>query len=224
MLSALYQALREKGLPLEIKINNNRHTLLSVRRRPRKTCLSLHHIFLDAPRDVIEAIALYVQGGKKRLSPIVRAFIETRRAALDYSHIVEPQKLSPQGRVYNLGVIFNELNETYFGGSQKLHITWFGSIDPKHRTRATLGLYYDTLRLIKIHRLLDTKSVPRYVLEFVVYHEMVHAIYPSYINEKGISRSHDRAFHEREKQFRDYKKAVSWIRNHKVSLFSYVWT
>jgi len=224
MLSALYQALKRQEQALEIKINNNRHTLLSVVRRPEKIRISLHRIFLSAPQDIIEAIAAYVHGRKKRISPEVRAYIDAQREKLDYSHIIEPGKLSPQGRVCNLRVICNALNETYFEGKLDLHITWFGMASPKHRRRITLGLYYDTLRLIKIHRLLDTEMVPRYVLEFIVFHEMVHAICPSYTNEKGVSRSHDATFHAYEKRFRDYEKATVWIRNHQKSFFSYVWT
>lgn len=73
----------------------------------------------------------------------------------------------------------------------------------------TLGSYLDSVNTIRINPVLDKKSVPRYYIEFIVYHEMLHA--DMGVTEKNGRRVvHSKEFRAREKSFRDYRKAMAW--------------
>lgn len=214
-----FQSLERKGIKLQLKINDNRQTMLSVKWEPHQTKVSLHRMFLSAPQNVMQALACYIKREHKTIAPEIKAFIEARRSKLDYSHAVDTNKLQTKGRVYDLEAIYNRLNSHYFNDSLQLLITWFGNSSLKHRSHCSLGLYYDILKLVKIHRFLDNNSVPEYVVEFIIFHEMLHAVCPAYIDERGVHRIHSEEFKEREESFYCYKEATDWIRKHQIHFF-----
>jgi len=53
--------------------------------------------------------------------------------------------------------------------------------------------------------------VPRYFIEFVVYHEMLHADMGTEEHE-GRRSIHSREFRKRERLFEDYERAMAWER------------
>lgn len=205
---------------VELKLNNNRSTMLSVRWEPDCTKVSLHRMFLEAPKNVMDELACYVRQESKNISHSVRAFIEDRLKKLDYTHLVNPSKLTSSGNVYNLKTIYDDLNAEYFDSKLNLFITWFGKPQQKNRTRVTFGLYHDPLKLIKINRLLDSPTYPDYLISYVVYHEMLHHVSPSYYDERGVHRIHSKEFKDREVCFKYYDLAQNWIKEHTQYLFS----
>ena len=65
--------------------------------------------------------------------------------------------------------------------------------------------------MIRINPVLDRKTVPRYFVAFIVYHEMLHASLGALL--KGTRRNvHSREFRKREKLFKDYENAMAWER------------
>ena len=219
LLSIQKKLEQSSGKKLKVKINDNRSTMLSVRWEPDYTRVSLHRIFLDAPQNVMDDLACYLKEGDQPVGFTVRAFIEDNLKKLDYSHTIDAGKLYVQGRVYNLKEIYNRLNDEYFDGRLKLFITWFGKHELKARSRINFGLYYDPLKLIKINRLMDKTEIPEYVLSYVIYHEMLHFVCPSYYDEKGIHRIHTKEFKAMERQYEHYKRALKWIKDHQSDLF-----
>lgn len=205
--------------PVRVKINDNRQTMLSVKWGPTQTKVSIHRMFLEAPKNIMDALACYINREHKIVSTEIKAFIEENLTRFDYSHLIDPSKLQQVGKVYNLKEIFDRLNQLYFKGALQLSITWFGNSEVKNRSKCTLGLYYDSLRLIKVHRLLDESTVPLYVIEFVIFHEMTHAVSPAYIDEKGNYRAHGKEFKDIEKTFYAYERAERWIKDHRVKFF-----
>jgi hypothetical protein len=220
MTTTLHKHLETNaGKKLQIKINDNRSTMLSVRWESHCTKVSLHRMFLSAPRNVMDELGCYLRGKQKGLTPVIKAFIDNNVKKLDYSHTIDPHRLPCQGTVYNLKEIYDSLNEDYFSNKLNLRITWFGTRQQRNKTRITLGLYHDPLRLIKINRLLDSPVFPDYVVAFVVYHEMLHYVCPPYIDQNGLNQIHSKAFKLREKQFYHYTLAQKWIQDHQQNLF-----
>ncbi len=221
MLMAHFQKELEEssGMKLQLKINDNRSTMLSVRWEPNCAKVSLHRMFLEAPQNVMQSLACYLRREEKNLSPKIRSFIEEGLQKLDYTHMVDHSKLDTQGNVYNLRKIYDSLNEEYFDNRLKLFITWFGKAIQKNRSRVTFGLYYDPLKLIKINRLMDSPSFPDFVVAYVIYHEMVHHVCPSYYDERGIHRIHSKEFKLLESKFSDFERAQKWIKEHHKYLF-----
>lgn len=207
------------GMKLDLKINDNRSTMLSVKWEPDCTKVSLHRMFLKAPQNVMQALACYLKGKDKKLAPSIKAYIEYNLQRLDYSHELDLSKLDTRGRIYDLEKIYHYLNDEYFDDSLGLHITWFGERKKRVSQRVTFGLYHDPLRLIKINRLLDHQHFPDYFVAYVIYHEMLHYVCPTYVDAKGQKHIHSKAFKEQEKKFKYYQHAQNWIRDHQHYLF-----
>ncbi len=118
-------------------------------------------------------------------------------------------RIKTKGRSCDLHEIFNSLNKEYFDGRVSASITW-GSRGPRRAaTRRTLGSFSVDNNVIRINPILDSGMVPRYFLEFIVYHEILHADMGV---ETGGSRRlmHSKEFKRREKMFRYYERAISW--------------
>jgi hypothetical protein len=50
---------RDLGMPVRLSVTDNRSTMISFRRAPSALRLRLHHMFLDAPGPVVQAVADY---------------------------------------------------------------------------------------------------------------------------------------------------------------------
>lgn len=207
------------GKRLKLKINDNRSTMLSVKWEPDCTKVSMHRMFLSAPQNIMQELACYLRQESNNISPKVKAFIEDNLKKLDYSHTLDMEKLEHKGDVYNLQEIYNEINAEYFQSKLNLYITWFGKANQRNRSRITFGLYHDPLKLIKIHRMLDSLTFPYYFISYVIYHEMLHYVCPAYVDEKGLNRVHSKEFKEQETHFRYFDLAQKWIKEHQAYFF-----
>ena len=58
--------------------------------------------------------------------------------------------------------------------------------------------------------MLDAPFVPTWFLEYVIYHEMLHAVVPEEQDEKGRRRIHTEEFNRREQRFHCYQRARRW--------------
>lgn len=207
------------GVKLKIKINDNRSTMLSVRWEPDCTKVSLHRMFLQAPQNVMQSLACYIRQEHKIISRDIKVFIADGLKKLDYSHTLDKSKLSSQGNFFNLNDLYDEVNDEYFSGKLNLFITWFGKSLQRNKSRITLGLYHDSLKLIKINRLLDREFVPNYVVSYVIFHEMLHHVCPSYVDEKGLHRVHSKEFKTKETHYKYFGLAQKWIKEQQTNLF-----
>jgi len=208
------------GSELKIRINNNRSTMLHVRWHEDGIKVSLHRMFLAAPLKVQKALASYIRRDHEALAPAAQAYIDKHVPTLDHSHLTNPEQMSTKGHTYNLKTLYNKLNKRYFEGKLDLLITWFGDPSSRFSTKCTLGLYYDVVKLVKIHRLLDNPSVPLYVIEYVIYHEMVHAVCPPYVTACGRNCIHTKEFKELESAFSEFEQARQWLNKHHKNFFA----
>lgn len=204
----LEQALRKS---VKLRINNNRSTMLSVKWEPDCTKVSMHRFFLDAPKNIMDDLACYIKKESKQLTPDVKSFMEDRINRLDYTHELGKVKLNSAGSIYNLRQLMDQVNRQYFENRLDLNITWFEQQRKKFRSQFTFGLYHQPLRLVKINRLLDRVDVPEYLLSFVIYHEMLHCVFPSYCDGAGRRKVHHHQFKTMERKFHAYDHAMEWI-------------
>lgn len=205
--------------PLKVKINDNRSTMLSVRWEPDHTRVSLHRMFLEAPTNVMDALACYLKGSEQKLAPTIKQFIETHSQELDYSQKVDRSRLLTSGKFFDLQEIYDEINAHYFQNKLRLMITWFQQPKARNRSKINLGLYQDTLRLVKINQILDRRDVPRYFISFVVYHEMLHAVCKPQVDDQGTNHIHSKEFKQQEARFHAYAQAKEWLNKHRYNLF-----
>ena len=111
-----------------------------------------------------------------------------------------------KGSVYDLDEIFADLNKRYFGNMiRKPSLTWSAK-----KTYRILGHHDSTHDHITISTSLDSPDTPRYVVEYVVFHEMLHIAHPTkHVN--GRRYNHTAAFKRDEQKFAYYDEAERWI-------------
>ena len=116
-----------------------------------------------------------------------------------------------QGRVYNLRDIFDKLNAKYFRNRLKNYtIVWGRKRKTRPRDEIVFGTIQEDDRIIRIHPLLDRSIVPAWFVEYVVYHEMCHAVVPDEYDPAGRRIVHHAKFYERERRFHWFRRAKNW--------------
>jgi predicted metal-dependent hydrolase len=120
--------------------------------------------------------------------------------------------LKTQGKVFDLQEIYRQINQEYFDARLDLLITWSGNPGKMAQFKRRLGSFDPNTRLIKIHRLLDNACVPEYFINFIVYHEMLHHVFPPKKGKKSRRYVHHAVFKNHEKQFQEYHLAQEWIK------------
>lgn len=120
---------------------------------------------------------------------------------------------------YNLDEIFQEINTTYFSASLDLDVQWSGTGKTRARTMVRLGSYNLKTQKIKINRLLDSPNVPRYVLSYIVYHEILHHLLPPLQSPGSKRKIHHPLFLQKEKEFQEYERSQAFLKTFKKRLF-----
>ena len=116
-----------------------------------------------------------------------------------------------QGKVFNLRAIFRNLNAEYFGGRfPRYRIVWGRKVKGRPKDQIVFGTIQEEDRIIRIHPLLDRRLVPTWFLEYVVYHEMCHAVVRDQFDSAGRRIVHHDKFFERERRFRWFRRAKNW--------------
>jgi hypothetical protein len=111
-----------------------------------------------------------------------------------------------RGEVYDLDEIFDALNFWYFHSRlEKPTLTW----SPR-KSFHILGHHDSTHETISISRSLDSRSVPRFVVEYVLFHEMLHIAHPT-VHHNGRRYNHTAAFRRDERRFAHFHEAENWI-------------
>jgi hypothetical protein len=115
---------------------------------------------------------------------------------------------SSKGSVYDLDEIFDSVNRKYFADSiPRPALTWSAL-----KTYRILGHHDATHDHVAISKSLDSRDVPRYIVEYVLFHEMLHIAHPTkHVN--GRRYNHTPAFRQDERKFAHYEAAEKWIEN-----------
>lgn len=120
---------------------------------------------------------------------------------------------SPIGNVYNLENIFGKLNLIYFQNEiEKPKLSW-----SQRKTYRRLGHHDPVHNAIIISKSLDEKTVPKYVVECVVYHEMLHIKHPVY-QKNGRRCIHTPEFKKDEEKFLYFEDAEKWINENALKI------
>ena len=116
--------------------------------------------------------------------------------------------LPARGRHHDLEEIFHRLNERFFHGRiPPSRLGW-----SRQNSRRILGHYDSGHGTIIISRKLDSPEIPRYLVEYIVYHEMLHIRFP--VERRGHRRVvHSREFREAEKRFPQYESACRQLKH-----------
>ena len=193
--------------PIHLTLTNNSVSMLSIREKEAAAFIRLHRMFLYAERDVLDEIGAFINKKRRKL-PKTKVFIHENKV-----HIKEKKLRAvhskTQGRYYNLSEMFEALNREYFSNSLYSVITWGKKRSLYAARKRRLGSYQKDRDIVRINPVLDSKKVPRYFVEFIVYHEMLHAVLAA---KPGNARQkvHSLEFKRREQLFKNYALALQW--------------
>lgn len=208
-----WQLSAQLSMPVRLSVTDNRSTMVSFRRSTHGLVLRLHHMFLDAPEPVVRAVADYAGRGRRSAGNVLDEYIRRQQPRIRKSRHAAEAELEPRGRCFDLQAIFDSLNRSYFQGTIQARIGW-GRMPPRRRRKSIrLGVYDHQTREIRIHPALDRPEVPAFFVEFIVFHEMLHQLFPS-ASHSGRRVHHPRAFRDRERAFPLYAAALRWEREH----------
>ncbi len=145
-------------------------------------------------------------GAREVYSAYVKSAYIRERATANKRARGRKAMITSKGLVYDLDEIFESLNRDYFRDAiPKPALTWSA-----RKTYRILGHHDAAHEHIAISRSLDSKNVPRYVVEYVVFHEMLHIAHPTkHVN--GRRYNHTAAFKRDERKFFQFDAAERWI-------------
>jgi predicted metal-dependent hydrolase len=194
-----------------VSINN------TIRLRQGELHIRLSDLLESAPEPVQYAIAhillakLYRKSVDRAQSNRYRRYVASHDVSAK-AHLVRQIRgrkhiHSARGHHYHLEEIFEELNRRFFHGLMgRPQLTW-----SQNHARNHLGHYDPAHNAIVISRVFDHPRVPRYVVEYIVFHEMLHLKHP--VKLRGSRRCvHSREFVEEEKLFPELADAKKFLR------------
>lgn len=198
---------KHSQLPLSLIWHANRTSYLSCRMTQQRMVLRLHRMFESMPMSIWESLVLYIFQKDKRAKAVLK-----KAAYAYFCSVYQPSKpLEAVGSVHNLLFLYDKVKSEYFPSlDQKITIGWSKKRNGPRGRCVTFGSYDPHHYQIRIHPCLDHSWVPSYFLEFVIYHEILHAACPPKISSTGRIYAHSAEFRQREKLFIDYAKAKSF--------------
>ena len=204
--------------PVSLVWTDNRSVMISVRGNAAAGYhLRVQQLFRQAPEAVWGALVDHVRGTGGGTSTILRQYVRRHQHLLKPQRQRRPRTLQTQGRHFDLKAIYQTLNRDYFGNQVQARITWGRQPPRRSRRSIRFGAYNSAERLIRINPLLDQAFVPRYVVENVVFHEMLHQTNPPQrIN--GRWSIHTPAFRRAERRFPHFEQAEAWQVRHMARL------
>lgn len=185
---------------------------LTIRRRDEEMIVRFSDLLQRAPMAVLEgAAALLLAKIYRRRTPraLVAPYHEYAKSHRTRQRIqnmrsgrVRRASLDAAGRHFDMHAMFDDLNRRFFAGElRKPHLGW-----STRGWRRQFGSYDPGPNQILLNKRMDRPQVPRYVVEYVLYHEMLHVKHPT--RKSGCTLlSHSPEFRAEEKLFPEFKRA-----------------
>ena len=163
--------------------------------------------FLNADQAVCQAIVLSCLSQRDPAwDRLIREFADSDdfcEVLLEMDSFAEPVTPHAQGHVHNLGESFERVNEAHFGGSMsKPRLVWNHTL-----TARKFGHYQQSRDTVMLSISLDDPRVPPSLVDFVMYHELLHKKHGAVI-VNGRRLVHSPQFRAEERRFPDYSEVV----------------
>ncbi|MGB0125570.1 MAG: M48 family peptidase [Silvibacterium sp.] len=214
-----YRALRPRAPMPGFDIRFYRFTSLNTTIRLREGRIKVHlsDILEGAPESVLRAIS-HILIAKLYRKPINATHANRyRRFASSEAVVRQSERIrqtrgrkrisTARGVHYDLEEIFDALNLRFFHGLMgRPQLTW-----SEHSARRVLGHYDAAHNTIMVSRVFDRRNTPRYAIEYLMYHEMLHLRHP--VKAKNGRRCvHSRDFQSEEKLFPELDQAKKYLK------------
>jgi hypothetical protein len=189
----------------------------TIRLRDGQLLVRVSDLLEGAPEYVLRAIAhillakMYRKPVDREQATRYRRYVTTQHMSRK-THLVRQMRgrkrlASPQGHTYDLDAIFDELNARFFHGLlARPQMSW-----SSERARNRLGHYDPAHNAIVVSRVFDHPRIPGPVVEYIVYHEMLHLRHP--VKVKGRRRCvHSAEFQAEERLFPQLEEAKRFLK------------
>lgn len=185
---------------------------LTIRRRDEEMVVRFSDLLQRAPLSVLEGAAaillakIYRRRIPRALVAPYNEYAKSHRTRQRIQNMrsgrVRRASLHPAGRHFDMDAMFEDLNARFFAGAlRKPHLGW-----STQAWRRQFGSYDPGPDQILLNKRMDRPEVPRYVVEYVLYHEMLHVKHPT--RKSGCTLlSHSPEFRAEEKLFPEFARA-----------------
>jgi hypothetical protein len=204
----LYTRLGGHGRPPQFVVEFYPYAGLAhtIRLRGETAHVRLSDALRGAPSTIIQAAAVILLSRILRRRTPLESLAEYRRFALAPTTRRRVDKLrrsrarritgGPTGEAHDLAPMFSRLNRSYFAGRlRRPRLGW-----SRKDWRTQLGCFDPALDQIVLNRRLDRPGVPVFVVEYVLFHEMLHVKHPLRATRCHM-QAHSREFLREEKKF-----------------------
>ena len=190
--------------------------VLTIRRREEAVYVRFSDLMRQCSLPVLEGAAalllsrIYRRRAQKVLTQPYLDYARSQRTRQRVQRMrrtrVSPTAVNPQGRFFDLSQMFDSLNGKFFGGIlTRPHLGW-----STRSWRRQFGCYDPGPNQILLNRRMDHPDVPQFVVEYVLFHEMLHVKHPT--RRSGCSLvSHSREFRAEEKLFPEFDRARRFL-------------
>jgi len=152
-----------------------------MRRRPPEDVLAVYGQFCNRPEVQRRVRARRLERGRKMLR-------------------------NPRGRHHSLDEIFRDLNRRFFNNQIELNrLGWSSRVGWRR-----LGHYDPLHQTITVSPVLDSAEVPTQVISYILYHEMLHALFEE--SSQSGRRHHPEEFKRTETAYPGYAEAKNFLR------------
>ena len=189
----------------------------TIRLREGRLIVRLSDLLEHAPENVHRAIA-HILLAKLYRKPIglhhadrYRRYTQSEPVARQAERVRQTRGrkriTSAQGRHYNLDEVFEAVNQRFFHGLLgRPTLTWSA-----HAARRMLGHYDAAHNTIVVSRVFDRPNTPRYAIEYLLYHEMLHLKHPVRVRA-GRRCVHSKEFQAEERHFPELEQPREYLK------------
>ncbi len=187
-------------------------------RRRETALLTVSPGFIAAPEDVLSALVVCaLHRNPAEDWDLVDRFVHADEFAAIRREI-EAIKLGPgatKGAVYDLEEVCDHVRAQYFDPPIDRPASLVWSMQPTFRT---FGQYSAVLDRITVSRSLDSAHVPRLVIDYVMYHELLHKLHGMPRGDSGRRAAHTAQFRTDEKLFPGREGAEQFMSRYSAQL------
>ena len=215
----LVKQVKSRGDLVELPVHFELYNIPAVYRSSQERDflrIEAHQAFASAPRQVILALLWTILAGKNARMPdgsssleMVKAYSASKayqKVASALEGGTRPSAARMRGQHFDLQQVFEQVNQTYFAGKMKAPVlVWNKTI-----THLKFGHYQPNTDTVMISISLDNAKTPAYVIDYVMYHELLH-------RQMGTSKNgsrtyaHTKSFRQAEARFPKQQQAESYL-------------
>ena len=203
--------------PIDIRFRRFTSLNTTIRLRESQLHVRLSDLLEHAPDTVHEAIAhillakLYRKPIAAHHSDRYRRYTQSEAVSRQAERIRQTRgrkRISTtQGHHYDLDEVFEAVNSRFFHGLLgRPTLTWSA-----HVAKRMLGHYDAAHNTIVVSRVFDRPDTPRYAIEYLLYHEMLHLKHPVRV-KAGRRCVHSREFQAEERLFPELDLAREFLK------------